>query len=1102
MHRFLFLCAVSNCLIAWPQSLVVTGGTQTGTLTLPNSAPFNSMGSFRIEMRIYNMNPPSNAIYASIFELVDTTGHGYGILFTQSGGVSLCGQDGQAGFICPSPQQFSTFSDVVARYQRDAVNGHAIFDVLDYQTGKVLYTRTVSIAGGNIVLKTNGAFINNSSVVADIAWIKWYSTVVPAGAPYSMEATLADLGDWQFEGGFTNQATGGYNVSLSLSSPSYTQTPVYSPGCSAGTPTSFRVGFPAQLDGSASTRGDESPLTYFWQQVGSSLPDIRPQRLRWSSHTVATPTLTGFTFGPLNFQLTVTAQGSGLSSTCAVHDGAVATDDNGTVVTITQNAPLDDAIATLIGPQVQFNKNPWLYYDQSAAWDAAVQMADLDVVNADWYPYWNVPATGTVSVATNSNVITGYGTSFTTDFCQGPTNPSTPNGKQMILWYQTGRAFNGVPETGRAPRWIGACQSDTQMTMITSGCCGMTSWAASFPDQAGNPLTYAIRPPTTGTTTWDQNMAPPNFYDNVQAYYELYYRSGIDTYLAAARKLADRFWTSPEVDRGMGYVPYFGAPFSGPGRPNSVSGLILRALDIGDGHPDMWAGLHKIWQNNSYYNLVLAWPQYQAASEAMDGREAGYELAQAAYCALYDQDQASDAPGGLSWPAYCRSMIATSFGNGNTGLFPRAIDPIENGWLTWFSARSSYDTGQTWSGSTVTLTNGSTTVSCTGTNCGFLPTDFYQYSQGSTTPCTSGTNCYSYPVLFGTAIRPHDLTGEDSQVYCYPNPCTFIDSNHFTLDQPYNGTTGTHGWVMALDANGHLDGSNTHMVGYAGLGYMEGILGWAFGLAGRAMKCASPGVPAHCDDTIAATADSYAVMAANWIMNYGYLSADAGMSYFGGSPTCTSPASSTNFLCTQGESVMAKREIMGDGYRGLLTGYLLTTDAGAKAAMQTALDNWYAGMWAKPGVGTPPVSSPDGTYDNSFDATGCTIHATYPTYTNCGSNGYYLTNGAPYGEKFFGQHFGISNQATWPAYRIGGPVPSSVVTIYVSGRIRDVDGAAKMQVRVTEPTGVMGDPVICSSSPCAVSVNQTIGNPIIQVTYLTAEGKAVSSGEPFVVNVK
>jgi hypothetical protein len=48
---------------------------------------------------------------------------------------------------------------------------------------------------------------------------------------------------------------------------------------------------------------------------------------------------------------------------------------------------------------------------------------------------------------------------------------------------------------------------------------------------------------------WLYTPAPANYYDNVAGFYALYYRSGIDDYLVAARKLADRFWDSPRVIR-------------------------------------------------------------------------------------------------------------------------------------------------------------------------------------------------------------------------------------------------------------------------------------------------------------------------------------------------------------------------------------------------------------------------------------------------------------------------------------------------------------------------------------------------------------------------
>src|ERR1035441_1177756 len=67
----------------------------------------------------------------------------------------------------------------------------------------------------------------------------------------------------------------------------------------------------------------------------------------------------------------------------------------------------------------------------------------------------------------------------------------------------------------------------------------------------GSGLSYAADNQYAPVWGWAQSAAPGNYYDNVAAYYALYYRSGIDDYLTAARALADRFWESPMIDRGI-----------------------------------------------------------------------------------------------------------------------------------------------------------------------------------------------------------------------------------------------------------------------------------------------------------------------------------------------------------------------------------------------------------------------------------------------------------------------------------------------------------------------------------------------------------------------
>jgi len=149
------------------------------------------------------------------------------------------------------------------------------------------------------------------------------------------------------------------------------------------------------------------------------------------------------------------------------------------------------------------------------------------------------------------------------------------------------------------------------------------------------------------------------------------------------------------------------------------------------------------------------------------------------------------------------------------------------------------------------------------------------------------------------------------------------------------------------------------------------------------------------------------------------------------------------------------------------------------------IDNIYAGLWAKPGTNAI-VPSPDGTYDAAVD-----------TCSGCGN---YLYAGMQ-GSKFWGQMFGLSRQDNWPVLRIGGSSPPQNAAVYVSGRIGDIAGAASYRVTVTEPSGIVSAPVICSSSPCAVTINRALGNPIVQVDYLSATGAVLHSGEPFVVTV-
>jgi hypothetical protein len=402
-------------------------------------------------------------------------------------------------------------------------------------------------------------------------FLRWFSSTVPLGTSVPAVGVTGDLGDWEFDGNLSDSSGHGLNMSDSLAT--YATTPVYPPTCSAGNQVSFRAGSPGQLDATASSALDGGVgLSYVWQQLaGPAVIWSRKIRLGLPTvggQTVSQPTITGLVAGSYTFQLTV-KDSSGQSSVCTVNDGAVVTDDHDVVIT---NLPEVD---TLLGPMVRFGANPWPWFDNRHQAEADLQIANMDLY---YGAYWNVADSGTVTVAAGSTVVTGVGTTFTTTFCNGPGSPTVPK-TSMVIWYPTGNPG----ETGRRQMSVASCQSDTSLTLSTI-------WTNDV--LGGSGLNYSD---SLAYDTWAYNAAPANYYDNVAAYYALYYRSGIVNYLNAARKLADRFWTCPQMDGGATYVVNSTGGMNEaafPHRSRAILGLVLRALD---GRPDIWTGLNKMY---------------------------------------------------------------------------------------------------------------------------------------------------------------------------------------------------------------------------------------------------------------------------------------------------------------------------------------------------------------------------------------------------------------------------------------------------------------------------------------------------------------------------
>ena len=980
---------------------VTPSGQYNLSVTLPY-APwtyFSSTQAMRWEFRIHDFGPDwSNIVRLGSIQL---TSIGPNTAFMAGRSVDTFANSGSLDAL---PGCCAGRTDVLVRVQRDPANSRYTWEVWN-------------TVGGGYLLQTPpvSSFSASSWATLEIivssgkmAFLRWFSSTVPLGTSVPITGVTGDLGDWEFDGNLFDSS--GHGLNMSDSGATYSTTPVYPPSCNAGNPAAFRAGYPAQLDGTASLALDGGlGLTYLWQQLSGPTVTwsrkVRPGRPTVSSQTDSQPAISGLLAGSYTFQLTV-KDGSGRSSVCTVNDGAVVTDDHDVVIT---NLPEVD---TLLGPMIRFGANPWPWFD-----DRHKAEADMQIANMDPYygAYWNVADPGTVTVTGNSTTVTGVGTTFTTTICNGPGSPAVPK-TDIIVWYPTGTP--GV--TGRRGVQVASCQSDTSLTLSNP-------WTNDV--LAGSGLGYSD---SSTYGTWAYNAAPANYYDNVAAFYALYYRSGIIDYLNAARKLADRFWTCPQIDQGNSYTAYSASDASFPHRSRSILGLVLRALD---GRPDIWTGLNKMYV---YYNVYAPQYDHQFVPTLWDAREEAYELAEMAYCALYDTDTA--------WKSTCKAWISTELSSVWTpSRFPTdSNDPGGGGWYQWFASSGSWNTGN----SSAALTHGSTAVVGTGTS----------WNSGDDQGLIWFTNCTSKPTSnFGLGCA-----GGDPVTYT----ATFVDATHLMLDRPYAGTTGTHGWVIEDTSTGSM------VIGYGELPYMMGLLSFAFDLASQAI--------ADTDRTGSATYRGYNVDAANWLKTYGYMPSTKGLYYFAQFVNCQYPIADSNTNCTKNgdpPDQPSDRVLGFETIRGIAAAYKYNGDASLKALADTL----YNAQWAKPA--TCPSGSaicvPDGSYVNSYDP---------------GQS--FMTGTPPLGQapKWLGQAFGVSALSSWPALRIGGPQLQPGPPGYVGFNLSGVPGAAKARIAITTPDGQTSY-TDCGASPCFITGENGQGSGQIRLEFLSASGKVVAQSE-------
>src|ERR1035437_4312985 len=404
------------CAPLWAQtSLRVTSGTVT--VTIPGSAPYSTLGAvsqpLRWEMRLHDFGtqlPDPSVVASSYVFSGHTPVNAYYLFISALSHVpdSIIDNYLAINNCCAG------HSDVLLRFQRDVVGNQVTAEVCDAETGSNCLSATQAITAHN----TNSLAGLSISVYPgqSIAFLRWFSTVVPVGTPIHASGVTGDIGDWEFENSLADSSTKHLDITPHGATYAYVATPSYPPVCNAGASQSVRLGGAVSLDGTGSmTFG--SPLTYAWTQTSGPTVTL-------TGATTATPGIAAISAGSYTFSLSVTDRAGPYTTTCSTELGAVVTGDDNIV--ITGNSVADE----LLGPMMRYGVNPWPWFDVAEKNDADLIVASLGTsVNPsrNYADFWTATkGPGTITVTTGSTTVTGSGTKFTTTFCQAPAYPGVP----------------------------------------------------------------------------------------------------------------------------------------------------------------------------------------------------------------------------------------------------------------------------------------------------------------------------------------------------------------------------------------------------------------------------------------------------------------------------------------------------------------------------------------------------------------------------------------------------------------------------------------------------------------------------------------------------
>lgn len=573
------------------RSIALTTSNYLSSTTTPSGAPYNSITNIRFEFRIHNWTQATN--YSHYFRSAN-----FALRFVQNADqVLFTVWPDSSGAISIS---IAGRSDFIVRFQRDPANTRYTAEVWNADGTNYLSGTNSRSPMNATTLSSESLEIGDTyggNISASLAYMRVYSTLVALGTRPSTTAD-GDLADWELEDNGNDASGNGINMSTVHGSLSYADTPIVNPHANAGSTQVITKGTTLSLDGSSSfTNNQGASLTYAWtQQSGPVTGSI-------VSASSATTDVTGLTdFGTYVFRLTV-SDGVGTDQYADVTVGAVTVDSHN----VTQD--MSARMREMIGPVTKWGTTAWSWYD-------IAEMANGDVLGAGLV----LPASGgtalsgTVTLSpcngcpseVNPVTVTGSGTTFTSDFTVGD---------YIWIWWDPPSEAAG---SGRAWFTVVTITDDTHMIL--------SNYYHRLPLGTYSGVQYS-KPTAADLQGWGHGYPGTNnwnFYDNVLAFYRLYYRTGIDTYRTYARNLADAWW---QYSLDYGYEDNFLWIFK------SLLGMMVRAED--GGSASMWPGLATYLEAKTTFNALSA-PVAQGYS--IDARERGYEMEFDAMLAMMSPD--------------------------------------------------------------------------------------------------------------------------------------------------------------------------------------------------------------------------------------------------------------------------------------------------------------------------------------------------------------------------------------------------------------------------------------------------------------------------------